>query len=145
MSNKLFTPEEVAAFRASPHVESVSERSVVFTPEFKRLVYKELLVGNGIEAILEAYGIDTAAMGESRVRGMQAKLFQAAKRDAGFVNLKRAPKRKTSEEKAITTEQRIRRLEAELAYTRQEVEFLKKVQAADTEARKAWESKHRQK
>jgi hypothetical protein len=51
----------------------------------------------------------------------------------------------TPEERNLTAEKRIRQLEAELAYTRQEVEFLKKVQVADMEARKAWESKHRQK
>lgn len=144
MSNKLFTPEEIAVFRASPHVESVSERSVVFTPEFKRLVYKELLAGHKIEAVLEAHGIDTAAMGRSRIRGIQYKLFRSASREEGFANLKKVPRR-SAEERAITAEQRIRRLEAELAYTQQEVEFLKKVQAADTEARKAWESKHRRK
>ena len=40
---------------------------------------------------------------------------------------------------------RDRQLENELAYTRQEVEFLKKLQAANMEAQKQWESKHRQK
>ena len=145
MSKKLFTAEEIANFRASPYVESVSERSVVFTPEFKRLVYSELLRGNRIDAILEGHGIDTAAMGENRLRGMQEKLFRDAGREEGFSNLKKTPKKKTVKEQAITTECRIRRLEAELAYTKQEVEFLKKLQAADTEARKLWKSKHRQK
>lgn len=144
MSNKLFTPEEIAALRASPHVESVSAKCVGFTPEFKRLVYKELLAGNRIDAILEAHGIDTAALGKTRIRGMQEKLFKAASRDAGFTNLRKQPKQRASE-KEVTTENRIRRLEAELAYTKQEVEFLKKVQVADMEARKAWESRHRQK
>ena len=55
-------------------------------------------------------------------------------------NYRRPPK--TGEE---TVEQRIRQLENELAYTRQEVEFLKKLQAANMEAQKQWESKHRQK
>lgn len=145
MSNKLFTSEEVAAFQASPYVESVSARSVVFTPEFKRLVYQELLAGHKIDAVLEAHGIDTAALGKSRMRGMQEKLFKAAEREEGFSNLRKQPEQKSSVGKEETTENRIRRLEAELAYTKQEVDFLKKVQAADTEARKAWASKHRQK
>ena len=38
----------------------------------------------------------------------------------------------------------IKQLEHELAYTRQEVEFLKKLRMADMEAQKEWESKHRQ-
>ena len=36
-------------------------------------------------------------------------------------------------------------LEHELAYTRQEVEFLKKLQLADMEARKQWKSRHQPK
>lgn len=145
MSNKLFTPEEVAAFQASPYVESASARSVVFTPEFKQIVYEELQSGHRIDAVLEAHGIDTAALGESRMRGMQEKLYKAAEREAGFANLRKQPRQKATDGKEETTEKRIRRLEAELAYTRQEVDFLKKVQAADTEARKAWASKHRPK
>lgn len=35
MSKKLFSEEEIAAFRNSPYVESVSDRSLVFTLEFK--------------------------------------------------------------------------------------------------------------
>lgn len=145
MSNKLFTAEEVAAFQASPYVESASARSVVFTPEFKQIVYEELQSGYRIDAVLEAHGIDTAALGKSRMRGMQEKLYKAAEREAGFANLRKQPREKATDGKEETTENRIRRLEAELAYTRQEVDFLKKVQAADTEARKAWASKHRPK
>ena len=144
MSKKLFTEEEIAAFRASPYVESVSAKSVTFTAEFKRLVYEKLLAGHSIETVLEAHGIDTAAMGQPRIRGMQEKLFKAAERDAGFANLRK--QRKQSQEKPEESAQkRIRRLEAELAYTRQELDFLKKVRAANLEAQKAWESKHRRK
>lgn len=41
--------------------------------------------------------------------------------------------------------ERIEQLEHELAYTRQEVEFLKKIQNAGMEEQKVWESKHRRK
>ena len=44
-----------------------------------------------------------------------------------------------------TLTERIAQLEHELAYTRQEVEFLKKIHTADLEARKEWESKQRRK
>lgn len=44
--------------------------------------------------------------------------------------------RPKTEGEAGTVEQRINRLENELAYTRQEVEFLKKLRAADMEARR---------
>lgn len=145
MSNKLFSPEEMAVLKASPYVESVTSRSVCFTPEFKRVVYRELLSGKNIHNIFEEHGIDTVALGTVRINGFLERLRKAGERDEGFANLRHQQKKKTPEERNLSAEKRIRQLEAELAYTKQVVEFLKKVQAADLEARKAWESKHRQK
>ena len=145
MSNKLFTQEEVQALKASPHVESASARSVVFTPEFKKTVYEALLTGKKIRNVLEEHGIETAVLGNSRINGLQEKIFKISNREEGFENLKKRRKSKSSEAKEETIAKRMRQLENELAYTKQEVEFLKKIQQADTEARKSWESKHRQK
>lgn len=145
MSNKLFSPEEMAALKVSPYVESVTNRSVCFTPEFKRLVYRELLSGKNIHNIFEEYGIDTAALGTVRINGFLERLRKSGEREEGFTNLRHQRRVKTPEQRSQSAEKRIRQLEAELAYTRQEVEFLKKLQAADMEARKAWESKHRPK
>lgn len=143
MSNKLFSYEEMAALKASPHVESVTNRSVCFTPEFKRLVYRELLSGRNIYEVFEECGLDTAALGRSRINGFLERLRKTGDRDEGFANLRHQRKVRTPEERGLTAEKRIRQLETELAYTRQEVEFLKKLQAANTEAQKAWEYKHR--
>jgi len=145
MSNKLFNSEEIAALKASPHVESVTSRSVCFTPEFKRLVYRELLSGKNIYDVFEEHGIDTAALGSVRINGFLERLRKAGDRDEGFANLRHQRKAKTPEERNLSVEKRIRQLEAELAYTRQEVEFLKKLQAANLEAQRVWESKHRPK
>ena len=64
----------------------------------------------------------------------------------GFADLRTGNQHKPAKE---TTEHtlgaRVEQLEHELAYTRQEVEFLKKIHVADLEARKLWESKQRQK
>ena len=69
MSKKLFSAEEVAAFRSSPYVESVSERNLVFTPEFKEKCHTLYKQGVPMKKILEDHGIDTSAMGRSRVAG----------------------------------------------------------------------------
>ena len=145
MSKKLFSPEEISAFQANPYVKNVTERSVTFTSQFKRTAYREMLEGKRIHDILESHGIDTSVLGEARISSILMRLRQFGERDEGFTDLRHQRKSKTPEERNQSTEKRIRQLEAELAYTKQVVEFLKKVQAADTEARRAWESKHRQK
>ncbi len=141
LSKKLFTSEEVAAFKASPYVESATMRELVFTPEFKKIIYERIVLGEKIEKVLEEYGINTAAMGKFRVRGLQDKLEKYARREAGFERQDRSSK--TDEGKAAVAEKRIVQLEHELAYMKQEVEFLKKVRQVDLEAWRQWESKHR--
>jgi methionyl-tRNA formyltransferase len=88
------------------------------------------------------YGINTGVLGEARIRGLSQRIYEFADREEGFEKKKPAPKQ-TSEEEAMA--KRIKRLENELAYTKQEVEFLKKVRAADMEAQKQWESKRKPK
>lgn len=145
MSRKLLSEEEMLALKASPYVESVSARSVFFTPEFKRTAYEELCNGKAMRDIFESHGIDTAVLGHSRVNGFREKVEIAAKREEGFANLKKQRGKREEPSNEDKLERRIRQLEHQLAYSKQEIEFLKKIQQADTEARKRWESEHRQK
>ncbi len=146
MSNKLFTEDEVNELKMSPYVDSVSKRSVVFTPQFKQMIYEHLCNGEIMQDILESYGINTAALGKARVNGLREKIEIAAVRDEGFSNLRKKPRQKNEQsESGSSLQKRILQLEHELAYTKQEVEFLKKVRQADTEALKSWEYKLRHK
>ena len=131
--------------KGNPYIASVSTTTVRFTEEFKRLAYDGKVKGISVAETMRRCGIDPAILGESRVDGFSYTLNKKAKSETGFTdqrseNYRRPPK--TGEE---SVEQRLRQLENELAYTRQEVEFLKKLQAANTEAEREWESKHRQK
>lgn len=65
-----------------------------------------------------------------------------AEREDGFVDKREYNAFHPIKKGDGTIECRVKYLEHELAYTRQEVEFLKKLQMADMEARKQWESKH---
>lgn len=144
MSNKLFTEEEIEKLRENPYVESAAKRSVTFTPEFKEKAYAELKNGTRMKDILLHYGINPDMLGSARIRGMQARIEEQSRRPEGFENLQKEGK-KRSETGEKTLEKQLRELRHELAYTRQEVEFLKKIRMADLEAQKQWESKQRRK
>ena len=136
---------EIEKLRTNPNIVSASANTVRFTEEFKKLAYEEKQKGIPVSETMRRCGIDPEVLGPSRVEGFSYTLNKKAKQAQDFSdgrseNYRRPPK--TGEE---TVEQRIRQLENELAYTRQEVEFLKKLQAANMEAQKQWESKHRQK
>jgi len=149
MSKKTHTnplsKREVDELRKNPHIASVTANTVRFTEVFKKLAYEKKCQGVPVTETMRQCGIDPEILGASRVEGFSYTLNKKAKQEGGFSdgrseNSRRAPR--TGEE---TVEHRIRLLENELAYTRQEVEFLKKLQAANMEAQKQWEFRHRQK
>lgn len=140
-----FTREQIDQLRVNPNVKSVSPSTIRFTEEFKKLFYKKYKSGIPVYQIFRDCGIDPEILGESRIEGFRYTLNKYAKREEGFTDKRQDNHRAPSESGEQTLEDRIRQLEHELAYTRQEVEFLKKIQTADMEARRQWESRHQPK
>ena len=136
---------EVEQLRKNPYVASVTQNSVQFSEEFKKLAYENKTKGIPVAETMRRKGINPDVLGYSRVAGFCCSLNRKAKQEKGFADGRRENYRRPAKTGEETVEQRIRQLENELAYTRQEVEFLKKLQAANMEAQKQWESKRRQK
>ena len=146
MSRKELNTEELAELRDSPYVASIISGRINFTNEFKLSAYQQLLDGKTMRTIFEEHGIDPDILGDRRIWGFAYKLRANADREEGYADLRKNNSRKPAKEsREQTLAARVEQLEHELAYTRQEVEFLKKIHTADLEARKLWESKHRQK
>lgn len=145
MVKKIIVKEEVAELKKSPYIESVSPQKVKFTADFKRMAYQEMTDGKTMREILRESGIKPEILGDARIWGLAKKVRDQSEREGGFEDQReknmRKPKKMTEEQ---TMAERIEQLEHELAYTRQEVEFLKKLHAANMEAQKKWESRHRQ-
>ncbi len=142
--NKAFTEDEINKLKVNAHVRSVTERTIHFTEDFKRLFYERRKMGVPSQQIFRDCGIDPEVLGQNRMEGFSSMLNKQARRSTGFEDL-RFTKLKQETAKQESIEERIKFLEHELAYTRQEVEFLKKLRVADLEVMKQSESKHRQK
>ena len=146
MAQKRFTEEEIRQLKLSPYVASVSAARVQFTPEFKKMAYQEISGGKTLRTVMEEHGIDPDILGDARIWSTAANLRKDAEREEGFVDLRGRNGRKSKKPvKEQTAEERVAQLERELEYAKQELEFLKKIQAADMEARKARKSKQRRK
>ena len=142
MAKKPLNAEEIAELRSNPYVASIISGRINFTPEFKRMAYDQLMNGRPMRTILEEHGLDPDILGDTRIYGFAHKLRRNADREEGFADLRTQNSRKPAKgTKEQTLANRVEQLEHELAYTRQEVEFLKKIHTADLEARKLWESK----
>ena len=143
--NKPLTQEQIEDLRKNRYVKSVSATTVRFTEEFKRYFYHKKTSGVIARDIFLECGIDPDILGQRRIDGFRQIINNEAKREDGFIDRRNISQHHSSVESCGTLESRIRQLEHELAYTRQEVEFLKKLQQADMEARRLWESKHQPK
>lgn len=140
-----FTKEQMDHLRVNHYVKSISASTIRFTEEFKRLFYERNKSGQSARQIFLSCGIDPDILGQSRIEGFRYVVNKQARRNEGFTDKRQGNYRRPDKAEAGTVESRIKQLEHELAYTRQEVEFLKKLQMADMEARRLWESRHQPK
>lgn len=146
MARKLLTKEEIAELEQKPQIAKVTRSTVTFTPEFKRIAYSQLYDGKTMREILSEVGIRPEILGDTRLWGMADKLRKKADREEGYADLRKGNHRKAGKETPErTVKEELAALRHKVAYMEQEIEFLKKVQAADTEARKSWESRQRRK
>lgn len=141
MTKHFFTEEQVQILRQSKYVLSVTREVVKFSPEFKRLFYDAYKNGYTPKQIMLELGIDPEIIGEKRLEGIRYHTCRQMERIMDSEPKHTGRARLLLQQEA--TNDAIKRLEHELAYTRQEVEFLKKLQMANMEAQKQWESKHR--
>jgi hypothetical protein len=135
MSKKHFTEEQILDLKGNPCVERVSKLSVSFTEDFKRQAYGELLSGKAIWQIFQEHSIDTAALGPVRVLKFEQFIKMCAERGDGFKKRNRWHGVKSESDESLERK-RIKSLENEVAYLHQVVEFLKKIQQADSGAKK---------
>lgn len=143
---KDLTPAEIAELRENPWIDSIQGQNISYSEDFKKEAYRELMDGKSMHTIFFEHGINPDVVGDGRIYVLTYRLRKRADNEEGFKDLRANNQRKPSKpSKEQTLAARVSDLEHELAYTRQEVEFLKKIHLADLEARKLWESKQRQK
>ena len=137
----VFTEEEIKILSTNIYVKHVTRFQIQFTDEFKRIVYDEKCKGKRVRDILKEHGIDPELLSRKQIERLSCNVNRLSAREGGF-----ADKRETRVPAASGNDsETIRQLSHEIAYLRQEVEFLKKLRMADMEAQRQWESKHSQK
>lgn len=138
------TEDMIRALSGNPNVEKITEKSIFFTKAFKEKLYREKESGKPIKEILRENGIDPEILGESRISGLSYLINMPNRKRKGIKDRLKEEYAGRSKAEDEPVEERVKQLEHELAYTRQEVEFLKKLRMVDMEAQEQWESKHRQ-
>ena len=132
MKWKVFSPEEVVSLRNNPYTLKATEKTITFTLKFKEVMLDGLQRGKSPESIMRELGYDPAVIGDSRVKGIAYHITKEAESPEGLHEGRRTPARAVTEEEVASSapSRSLRRLQAEVSYLRQEVEFLKKIMQA---------------
>ena len=128
MKSKPFTEEEMQQLRENPYTHRVTSRQLSFTAEFKARFWEDYGKGITPREIMRKYGYDPELLGEARINGIRMHIREEAKREDGFFSGRRPVELKAQDRaESADRSDKLARLEHEVKYLRQEVEFLKKI------------------
>lgn len=127
MGAKYFTAEEIEYLSLNKYVESVNEKQIIYTNEFKEFFVHEYTNGKGPTLIFESVGLYKRILGAKRIEKATSRWMKAY--ENGTLNVsatlnKRYPVPKSQN---ITDKELIRRQEARIKLLELEVELLKKI------------------
>ena len=127
MGIKYFTEEEIEYLSSNIYVESVNEKQITYTIEFKQFFVREYMNGKGATLIFESVGLYKRILGAKRIEKATSRWMKAYENgtlDVSATLLNRHPVLKA---KNITDKELIRRQEAKIKLLELEVELLKKI------------------
>ena len=131
---KEYTPKQIKELKANPYTLNVPKSKLYFTAKFKEDFWISYQAGNAPRKILLDFGYNLEYFGQKQIDDIVLRIKRQALSGNGFTEgenrQKRIPMKATNEED-LSSPQSIERMQNELLYLRQEVEFLKKIIIAD--------------
>lgn len=132
MNRNKFTKREIQLIKNNPYTYKATEAQICYTKEFKEEFWRRYQAGETPRAIVEVLGYDPDMLGQSRINGLQINIQKQSRSDGGFTQgkgsgRKRKLQRELYDVEQKPTEETIVKMQHELLYLRQEVEFLKKI------------------
>ena len=127
MGIKYFTEEEIEYLSSNIYVESVNEKQITYTIEFKQFFVREYMNGKGPTLILESVGLYKRILGAKRIEKATSRWMKAYENGTLDVSATLPNRHPVLKAKNITDKELIRRQEAKIKLLELEVELLKKI------------------
>lgn len=131
---KEYTVKQINELEKNPYVYKATKHKLYYTAKFKEDFWISYQAGNTPRKILSDFGFDLEIFGQKQIDSLVQHIKKQALAGNGFSEgenrTKRIPMKATSEND-LSSPQSIERMQNELLYLRQEVEFLKKIMLAD--------------
>jgi len=144
-----FTSAEISRLLDSPHVAYVSRTTISYTLAFKELFWQRYCDGVYPVRIFEDAGLDVEVIGKGRIEGFLKHLRHQKERGLSFkeggephsgqpekqFTFPTPPRRPKNAQVVSLSPESIARMAHEVAYLKQELEFIKKIILAGTEGK----------
>lgn len=127
---KEYTPKQIKKLEANPYTLKVTKNKLYFTIKFKEDFWINYQAGNAPRKILSDLGYDLEYFGQKQIDSLVQRIKKEALSGNGFregENRERRIPMKATNREELSSPQPIERMQNELLYLRQEVEFLKKI------------------
>lgn len=134
-----YTPKQIKELKENPYTLNVTKNKMYFTAKFKEDFWVSYQAGNAPRKILADFGYDLGIFGQKQIDSLIQRIKKEALSGNGFregENHERRIPMKATDEIELSSPQSIERMQNELLYLRQEVEFLKKIITAENSKKK---------
>ena len=131
---KEYTRKQIRELEKNPYVLKVTKHKLYYTAKMKQDFWVSYQAGNAPRKILADFGFDLSIFGQKQIDSLVQHIKKQALSGNGFTEGENRTKRipmKATNENGLATPQSIERMQGELLYLRQEVDFLKKIIKAD--------------
>ena len=129
---KPFTLEQIEQLRSNRYTYKVTTSKIFFTAEFKEAFYQKRQDGLTLKETILALGYDPEVLGEKRIDGISHLINKAVREGKGFTEGIKPRTSILDEECPDLTRENFLKMQHELLYMRQELEFLKKYPREET-------------
>ena len=132
MARKKLTQDEIMELQKSTYVLDATPNIIHFSAEFKEKFWNGMMSGIPAKEIVISLGINHEILGKTRIDGLKSMIKKEVIKGDGFRDWNTYIQ---SGHGHMSTGNRIKYLEMQLAYKEQEIEFLKKIVSLDQERR----------
>lgn len=131
---RTFTEAQIKKLEKNPYTYKVTSKRLFFTAKFKEDFWIRYQAGSAPRKIMSELGYDLSLFTQKQIDNYVQRIKHEALSGNGFKEGQKRERRmpiSETEEKELSTPQSMERMQNELLYLRQEVEFLKKIIKAD--------------
>ncbi len=136
---KEYTAKQMKQLEKNPYTFKVTPKKIYFSVKFKEDFWIRYQAGNAPRKILSDLGYDLNLFEQKQIDSIVQRIKKQALSGEGFREGQKRETRvplKVPDETERSTPQSMQRMQSELLYLRQEVEFLKKIIIADNSRKK---------